>query len=383
MRIYVVGSCREAKDPDVRERFKAAGKALGAALAEHGHSIAVGIPNWKYPMKQSLTEYIILGANSVPVRDKKKHTVIFYGPWTPEPEDKTPGVTDTVQEFKQLANIDLIFKPHSGGTLPYGANLIPNLNEVDAVILICGAEGTASIGFAARALGVPLLTVTSLGGSAETMYQDFLGKELVLLQEKEKRLDISALNASWVTETEMKHDREQLAKQAKKAEDIVSLAERMVKTNARGKRAARRALTLSLALSLFFVVSWSAVYVLAAENKIHLTYSFLGLLFLASLIGSCLRTLVVQRDETAILTLRGFTIDLVLSILLAFGLGLFYLIGGISFTGTVVALNKEPNTFQNIAISMSLVGLAAGALIPVQQLMDRLSKVVSQAEPGP
>lgn len=382
MKIEIVGSTRDLKGDKIDQKFRVACRAIGAALAKRGHTIVVGIPHWKSPMKDAATAYVIQGANEVVDPQGKKHTVMFYGPWTAEPPDATPGVVDTVDEFKALPNINLVQRPISNSSMNFGANLIPNLNEVDAVILIGGSTGTASIGFAAAALGIPLLTVNSLGGTADAMFQDFLGKKLYLQQEKYKQIDISVLNASWTTEDELQAEPAKKEQQDKKAEAIIALAERLVKINTQEKRRTRLALNWLLFLAPVCVAGWVALYILAAANLLHLTVAFFLLLFIAALIGTSLRTLISQREETAVLTGRSLLIDAVLSILLAFGLALFYLIGGISFTGKVVALNTESSTFQNIALSMSLLGLAAGALIPTRQLMERLEKVVA-TEPAP
>jgi hypothetical protein len=378
VKIQVVGSVREIKqDPVMVARFKAAGKALGAALARSGHTIVVGIPSWSYPMHDSLTEYIIQGADTVAAPADKQHEILFLGPWTPEPEDKTPAEIDSVRDFKTLTkNIHLTQKPISSSTMNYGANLIPNLNEVDAVILVSGADGTASIGFAAQALKIPLLTVNALGGVAETMFEDFLGKELLALQEKKKISDISVLNVPWAAESEMAND-EAKAAQAGKADAIIRLTEQLIKYFAQEKGSTKAVLTLSIVLGPLFIGAWMIVFFTAIKNQINLTLAFFILLFLAALIGWSLHTLIGQKDETTVLTFSSIAIDAALSIIIAFGLMLFYLIGGIAFTGNVVVLNAVDSTFLSIALSMSVLGLAAGALIPIRQLIDRLSKAIA------
>jgi hypothetical protein len=70
--------------------------------------------------------------------------------------------------------------------------------------------------------------------------------------------------------------------------------------------------------------------------------------------------------------------EAIIAMVVAFGLGLFYLIGSISFTGTVVALAPNATTFANIAVSMSLIGLAAGYLVPLEKLRDRLQKIFAE-----
>lgn len=378
MKIQVVGSCREAEGKPDKQRFISAGKALGAALARRGHMIVVGIPRWEYLQEHwSLAEYVILGANEVPPSDVEKHSIIFYAPSSPEPPDTTPE-PDTVQEFSQLPNIQLELKPVGAGLNEYGAKLIPNLNEVDAVIMVGGTEGTASIGFAARAMKKPLVTVNSLGGTALALYEDFLSKVLADLHDRKKIPDPWILNVPWHTEEDLAKDQSLIEQQNVNADKIVQLAEKVVKVFAQENRGARITLAGTLAAAPLLALLWVIVYVLSAEGRINVTYAFFALLWISSLLGTGLRTLIAQREDTSGLTITRVLVDAAMSILIAFGLALLYLIGGISFTGSVIVLNAESTSFASIALSMSLLGLAAGALIPTRQLLDRLESVVSR-----
>ena len=117
------------------------------------------------------------------------------------------------------------------------------------------------------------------------------------------------------------------------------------------------------------------------------TIAFFLLLYISALLGAGLRTLVTyQVNKIAQLTGLGLGMDAAISLLVAFGLALVYLIGGISFTGSVVVLTggaqgqANESSFATIAVSMSLLGLASGYLVPLNQLSERLGKIVSQEE---
>lgn len=373
MKIQVVGSCRKLSGLD-KKRFIAAGKALGKALAQSDDTIFVGVHIWDYKMSDTLSEYIIQGANEAPRKKDKKHNITFYCPYTQEPPDTTPGVPDTIHEFKNLANINLKVKHIPVISPKYGMNLISNLNDVDAVILVSGAEGTANIGLSAHALNKPLLTVNSLGGTASEIADDFLRTELDQVYQHDNTVDTSILDAAWYTEDEIAKDNKKGSEQEKNAEAILNLTKKLIKIKAQQKRSMQGALIASYILGPLMTLLWIIVYLLAADNKINLSVAFFSLLFISSLAGSSLHTLIAQRDETTILTSQSIMTDTMLAFLLAFVLALLYLIGGISFTGKVVALDTESEHFQNIALSMSVLGLVAGVLLPVTDVLERLRK---------
>ena len=109
----------------------------------------------------------------------------------------------------------------------------------------------------------------------------------------------------------------------------------------------------------------------------YVNIAFFALLFASALMGTGLRTLVAyQENKIAAMTALGQGIDVSISLLLAFGLTLLYLIGSISFTGKVVVLTGGDDAFANVAISMSLLGLAAGYLVPLRVFAERLTSTV-------
>lgn len=145
----------------------------------------------------------------------------------------------------------------------------------------------------------------------------------------------------------------------------------------------------TLVFQVVLLVAWLTTYLLAprcptgqAVCGLVVNVAFFLLLFFSALLGAGLRTLVAyQRGEAARLTLQGVLLDLVICLIVAFGLSLFYLIGGISFTGTVVVLDSTTSSsFATISISMSLLGLAAGFLVPLTQLRERLERSISQQQ---
>ena len=107
--------------------------------------------------------------------------------------------------------------------------------------------------------------------------------------------------------------------------------------------------------------------------------AFFLLLFISAAVGTGLRVLAAfQSNELTRLTGFAVGVELVVALSVAFGLALFYLIGSISFTGEVSMLASNAKKFPMVAVSMSLLGLTAGYLLPLDKLRDRLQKIVAE-----
>ena len=394
MKILIIGSLRppenpgdEPKEPFVsanKTRFQAACQALGTALTRKGHLVMVGVPDWpSLQRNETVATFIIQGINKVALKDNKvPHPVIFYGPQQREPVDKTPsGIPDSLQELKKLQNIKIKDKFTGKGTSK--ARVIPNITEVDAVMLISGREGTETIGYAAYSLGKPVIAIRSFEGAAETITTE------VLLEDYNRFIkqggvtpdDLRSLEVDWEVDAD---------KNLSKAEDIVNTCEKLVKAYGQSDRKTLSVLKWTIVGLVVLLLGWVATYLSANQcttgSQFCTTFvmeSFFLLLYITALLGSGLRTLVqYQQNQITYLTFLGLSIDAAISMLVAFGLALVYLIGGITFTGKVVVLDNN-NASQNIAfttvaISMSLVGLAAGYLVPIKELAKRLENVIAQ-----
>ena len=181
MKVLVVGSLSPPKEGDGKPdadfvannklRFEAACKALGGAFVRGDHTIMVGVPWWSMLQTlESVATFIIEGASKA-ASEEQKAKIIFYGPQEPEPSATTPEI-DSLQELKGLPNIEWEERFMGRGKSKY--RTIPNVAEVDAVLLVSGREGTESIGYAAYSMGKPVIAVTSLSGGAASMADEVL-----------------------------------------------------------------------------------------------------------------------------------------------------------------------------------------------------------------
>jgi hypothetical protein len=113
-----------------------------------------------------------------------------------------------------------------------------------------------------------------------------------------------------------------------------------------------------------FLLLWTTVFLgrLTISSDVALFF----LLFMSAAIGNGLHSLVgLQSKIIRQISTSQIAMDFGISIVIAFGLALIYLIGGISFTGKVVTFAGDDNTFYTVAISLSLLGLVAGYLQPL------------------
>lgn len=421
-----------------KPQFVAACHALGAALARDDDLIRVGVTSWQMLQDgNTVASYVPLGADTVEVTDDKRHTIIFDAPQESEPPDQTAERPDSLQDFKNLRNINLqerfVRKSRyistdraTGKSVEKVADrvkLIPNVTEVDAVVLIGGTFGTSGIGYAAYSMNKPVIAITAFGGTAKDMADDILFDDYnrFVRQGDVSAAEVRALSANW------NPDANDAANHAN-ADLIVRATKRMAKAYGKAnKNTLRVLLTTTLAVAVL-LVAWILIYLggagvinpaaegvktsasgaaptvsspaaqptpsasdvvaPAAADDVEATkmiaqlwsgpLAFFLLLYISALLGAGLRVLTAyQSGDITQLSFLGLWIDLVVSLLVAFGLALLYLIGSISFTGEVVVLAGS-DAFANISISMSLLGLAAGYLVPLKRLRQRLEKIIAE-----
>lgn len=346
-------------------------KALGIALATRGHTIMVGVPEWNNLREgRVVANYVLEGASTIPRDGDEKTKVIFYAPKENEPPDTTPNVKDTLAEFLKLPN--LAIEDRFLGKGSWSAAMIPDVQEADAVILIGGGEGTATIGYAAYSIEKPVIAITSFGGAAQSISEDVLFDEYTRYAKSKviSERDLRLLSATWSELDTSSENREN-------AHKIVQLTEKLIRTYIQSNSRARTILWLSIGFVITLALAWVAFYL--GRIEVSQDVNFFLLLFVASILGTGLRTLVSYQDNRiAQLTYVQIGIDIAIAFVIALGLAMVYLIGGISFTGKVVVLDsQQSDAFASIAISMSLLGLAAGYLVPLAQLEERLQKIIT------
>lgn len=422
-----------------RPRFEAACKALGAAFARRHWRIMVGVPLSKqWTERQTVAPFVLDGANSAkpkadrPEEAKGPYPILFYSPREPEPQE--PAQQGPAGMLQQIAaghsNLTLEYKWVAQGQ--YKAKVIPNVAEVNAVVLVAGKEGTATIGYAAYSLERPVLAVAGFGGAARSLLDDVLFdvydryKESVHLTDGE----LLSLTADW-------KDKADHSENQRNAEHVVSAAEKLVKAYALADKETASVLKWATKGMALLLVLWVAIFLAGATVALEVKpgpapnaptaspvplgpstvdskraapakhddttakaaaedaqpfhpdirialvkAAFFLLLFTSAAVGTGLRVLTAfQTSQLTRLTGLAVWVEIVVALSVAFGLALFYLVGSISFTGHVSMLESDAENLKNfpmIGVSMSLLGLAAGYLLPLDKLRDRLQKIFAE-----
>lgn len=386
--------------------FAAACRALGAAFAASDWAIMVGLPDWrKLHDQETVANYVIAGASSVPLAEGgRAHDVKFYGPRECELKQE-PGTSNakeskavahakaevpiTVDDARKLPNLHF-----EQGAIALGNNiarLIPNVSNVGAVVVIGGGDGSATIGYAAYSMKKPVIAVTGFDGTAEQLERDVLRAEYEHYREHVglAEEDLSALRATWSPDSTDATNRQNAAK-------VVRVTSLLVRAWGQTETQTRKTLKFADWALMLLLPAWLGIYLLgnslakealAAVSTSGGVSSFttqvavvlFALLWITALLGCGLRLLsdyrrglLMRLEPLEVLT------ETVLAMVVAFGLCLFYLIGGISITGEVVALAADTTkNFTMLAISMSLLGLAAGFLAPLDILRERLQNLLA------
>lgn len=407
MKILMVGSfkaqttaitqAKESQNHDLN-RFIDACTSIGAAIAEKEHTLIIGSPKYEdLKTGHSAITYAIEGANSVPCKEGgKKHTVILYLPQEHEPADDTRKKVDSVAELEQMQNIQIERRfihartihdipgrdIEESGDKDIPSSTVIDISDIDAAILIGGGKGTAAVGYFVYAIKKPLIAITGFEGSAELLARDVLREYYEYFTKKGHitTSQFSVLDCHW--DVAEKSERNQ-----QNAQKIIHLVEKLAQHDAREQKDKSKPLWLAMGLIPILLVAWLSIYLSGASLSpmsksytIFINILFFGSLYISAILGAGLRLLTDYQDNRiARLTYTSLGIDISISLLLAFALVLVYLIGSISFTGgKVVILSQENQAFTTVAISMSLLGLTSGYLLPLNQLRVRLNKLITE-----
>lgn len=160
-KVLVVGS-RKAHDLG---EFRTACRAIGAALAEAGHTIvAAGCGD------DDAETWVMDGADSARVADKKTSVI----PFTPA----LPGTQDLLTQTPNIAARwpNLLFLPPFATKGSWAVGQAVALIRSDVALLIGGGLLTANVGSLALELDKPYYAVAELGGAAKTLADEDYAK---------------------------------------------------------------------------------------------------------------------------------------------------------------------------------------------------------------
>jgi hypothetical protein len=373
MKVYIVGAIAEPGGTDrqafedERQRFEGACRAIGAALVRAEHVVHVDIPSWERLRNGTVAApYIIQG-----IKEEKVHSkpfqVVLYQPTQLEPKDENTPAVDTIAEI--LAPVP--GKPFNLQIEPrvYSSELefFGNMRRADAFILIGGGPGTALTGQSAAYLRKPIVALKSFGGAAQQSFDLVLSSIYRELGVSER--DKVALTRPWSADPEQNRDN---------ADAVVRFTDELHTALVRAVAPEERMRRIFLLLMPLALAGWVGLLILVPQLISAVAYVLM--LVLASVLGTGLRLLLAAQSSNApAFTLTFVWSQVTLSLLVAFGLMLVYLIGGISFTGNIVDLTGYGNAA--VSIGLSVIGFAAGYLLPVARLRSGLTELIAPTKP--
>ncbi len=257
-----------------KEYFGPVCEALGKALALRHHTIVLSVPYWDMISRcNTVANYVAFGASKVERENKKPNKLILHIPQEVVPKDIVVNDTDkfgekpkSLQGFRNLPHIALEekFIPGKG---EFKSKTIPNITDVDAVILVGGHDGTMNVGYAAYSLSKPCITVASVGGAAQQLFDDLFSFEYqrFVRQGIIKEQDIIALTAS-VQENDLSEE--------KSAYDIVRTTEKITSAYGIVNERTRQVLWTILIGSLGLLAAWVHLFTyIGTDLKLPLQYS--------------------------------------------------------------------------------------------------------------
>lgn len=353
MKILVVGSTEYTGGKEVQGPFVEACKQLGASLAKANHTIVVGSDR-----EQTADRHVVFGANEV----EGRHKVLVIRP--------TSGATPFDGDRANLTKIDFSFRRSRGS---WAVGRIYQIQEVDAVIMVGGGRGTAQVGYTAPALKKPVLAIAAFGGAARDTWDEYLEAEYAQLGFFDHNFfggKLANLSERW---------------DPSMADLVVSTTKALVERNPY-RLEKEMPQTVMVVLPVLLYGAWIGLFVNPIDG--WMSECFFALLIVSALLGTGLRTaLRVLREVRPRISVRRVLNEGVIGLLVAFGLSLLYLAGGVTITGGmkfVSVIDKDLLEFQRIAVTMSILGFAAGLLIEraAEQLIRRLENVLTEEDQG-
>lgn len=163
------------------------------------------------------------------------------------------------------------------------------------------------------------------------------------------------------------------------ADQVVAFVSDLQHALARNRTPGEHELRLFIVVQIIALLTWVLLVNSLADLSAGVAY--MVLLILASFLGTGLRLLArSQLRNGPTFTFTYVLTQATLSMLVAFGLMLVYLIGGISFTGEFIDLRAGGDSA--IATGLSVIGFAAGFLLPIDRLRSQLDGAISSTSKG-
>jgi hypothetical protein len=220
---------------------------------------------------------------------------------------------------------------------------IEALSGANAVLIIGGNEGAATAGFAAPAMKIPILAIPQFGGAGAEVFDHLkarLGRSLLT------NPDIDRLGSQKWNQT--------------CGEFVVCCTEILVRVNPFDDKLTFQSKFFFAAVPISIII-WMLLF--SNHDHINTKLLFFSLMFISSMIGTFLRTLLrVYFDYDEEFSALRVINDLALGLVVAFVFFLLFSVGGVIYDGNSNQIFSEDRVVRSSTF-MSLVALAASALL--------------------
>lgn len=333
MRVMIVGSTSYESGTKERVNFENACQQIGRAIANAGDVLVAGSDR-----ESTADLYVFRGFISI---DKHREVIVV------RPEDgKTPFEEERLQH-------NIVYSRRKG---PRASARVYQVLQADVVLAIGGGPSTLLVAQTAISLERPVLAIPCFQGSSKEIFADF---------EREYRNLANAAN-------EMSVIKESWSEQHPDA--IIRLLKILSRENPFVLFRIWPTLTL-FTVSLLLLSAW--LYLVQVPTLSFLTNVF-GILVISVWMGTALR--YGLRQLTNPLSKMSFRLILnhaSVGLILAFGLTLVYMMGGLGITGSwEFLLLSSAEDLLRVSVILSILGLTAGFLLEASA--NRLRSSLSQ-----
>jgi hypothetical protein len=240
--------------------------------------------------------------------------------------------------------------------VPWNFSHILRPRYSDVVIALGGGYGTRQTGFVAPAFERPMVPVYSFPGASEQLWSEAV----------QRTFETAGVPGETVQRIGQRDDH--------MAQAVVEAAEILVRNNPYVTPAPRAILALIVGV-LLIIALWLTLYAYPTLFG-QMIISLFVALGLSSLLGTTLRfgLRMLEHGKSFVLG-HQVLVELLVGIVVAFGLMLVYLSAGVIMTGGTLEI-KDPADFHRAVLTTSLLGLAASLLL--EKATERLRNALGQ-----
>ncbi|MGL4962191.1 MAG: hypothetical protein ACRC67_13240 [Inquilinus sp.] len=341
MRIHVVGSRPRGMTEEVFNDMKIACEQIGKSIGAHEYELSIG------SLKQTTADlYIAKGFLA-----EYKTGVVVISMQKGDEETKN-RIQELKSEFKEAKIVEIIV---DGTTY---SRHVAAMKGAASVLIIGGNKGSATAGFVAPVIQKPVLALPQFDGAGREVFE---AQSIFYTRSTLTDDDIKRIDGEWTTES---------------ASFVVRCLRSFAEVNPFADHISKHQWILNI-ISIMCILSWITIF--SCSDFIDEKVFFFSLVFLASIVGTCLRTLLkVHFDLSETFSARKTIGDFMIGIVVAFVFFLVFFIGGIIYEGDPKNIFEKDHVVRAGAF-MSTVAIAVSLLLErsVGNLRERIGDFIT------